>query len=853
MPGKLKVKVIEGRNLPVMDRASDLTDAFVEVKFGNTTYKTEVFRKSLNPKWDSEYFRFEVDDEELQDEPLQLRVLDYDTYSANDSIGMVYIDLNPLLISAAVTEFSGWFPIFDTMHGIRGEIRVTAKVDLFTDFNKFKQSSCGIQFYCTAGIPYGMQILAVHGFVEELVVNDDPEYQWIDKIRTPRASNEARQRLFSKLSGELQRKIGLKVLELKGTAVIGYLQCFDLEGESGIVVRGIGTAVTLARGPPSMSHSPNLLQEDLKQSPLPEESVASPTSPVTMATPATISSSPTKTHEVLSQRRLSDTETGTPPRGQVVVNVPPSTGTRTIRQSLPLHQQQPFEMLEYPFVTMKWFPPGFVLHIGGVVSARSVKLLDKIHNPEEPETRDAWWMELRMEMRSHAKALSCNAVLGYSESTSICEEICVLSAIGTAAIVSLKPQLADSADAGILHPPPPTNLLRSAEKKDAVEKERVEKVLRVDVNLANAHNVDQSWGSQRSNSEDAAIGCSLCHVPYTENSLPFPTNLNKCGVCRHSLVPDVLFTTLEPPEEIQTIGKGTLIQAKVCRVKKEVKGEQNAKEISDRLPFMEYELHRRLLTTLKLKGMNAIFGLKVEVSVGDLLMVGVATGTAVYVAALPPPQIPKVKGQSSAFQAEDIQKGIIDTLTRNRDLYELNKVVNTEAVIPAPVEPDMDDEDGDFLMQGRKHVVVEIDDDEDEEVLLSLIQKPPPLLQGFDTCNTEFMPGSSNIPCDLQMFTRVWRGKISGTNQKHFSTILDNLVMNVCFRLRRLTPCALCNIYFNIDLPGDNDLLICMVGEAVGIGEPNSAAPPAGDLLMKAGNQQENDDAELQFGMDEVS
>lgn len=31
MPGKLKVRIIEGRDLPVMDRASDLTDAFVEV------------------------------------------------------------------------------------------------------------------------------------------------------------------------------------------------------------------------------------------------------------------------------------------------------------------------------------------------------------------------------------------------------------------------------------------------------------------------------------------------------------------------------------------------------------------------------------------------------------------------------------------------------------------------------------------------------------------------------------------------------------------------------------------------------------------------------------------------------
>jgi hypothetical protein len=52
-----------------------------------------------------------------------------------------------------------------------------------------------------SSVPQGYQVKALHGFVEELVVNDDPEYQWIDKIRSMRASNEARQVQFSKLSG----------------------------------------------------------------------------------------------------------------------------------------------------------------------------------------------------------------------------------------------------------------------------------------------------------------------------------------------------------------------------------------------------------------------------------------------------------------------------------------------------------------------------------------------------------------------------------------------------------------------------------------------------------------------------
>lgn len=39
-----------------------------------------------------------MDDAELQDEPLQIRLMDHDTYSANDAIGKVYLDLNPLLL-----------------------------------------------------------------------------------------------------------------------------------------------------------------------------------------------------------------------------------------------------------------------------------------------------------------------------------------------------------------------------------------------------------------------------------------------------------------------------------------------------------------------------------------------------------------------------------------------------------------------------------------------------------------------------------------------------------------------------------------------------------------------------------
>lgn len=60
-----------------------------------------------------------------------------------------------------------------------------------------------VRLYTAAtSIPQCYRAVMVHGFVEELVVNEDPEYQWIDRIRTPRASNEARQRLISLMSGK---------------------------------------------------------------------------------------------------------------------------------------------------------------------------------------------------------------------------------------------------------------------------------------------------------------------------------------------------------------------------------------------------------------------------------------------------------------------------------------------------------------------------------------------------------------------------------------------------------------------------------------------------------------------------
>ncbi|CAB0002324.1 unnamed protein product [Nesidiocoris tenuis] len=731
MPGKLKVKIIAGRNLPVMDRSSDTTDAFVEIKLGSTTYKTDVCRKSLNPQWNSDWYKFEMEDSELQDEPLQIRLMDYDTYSANDAIGKVYLNLNPLLLPSSLAvshdpsscsassvkgiSINGWLPVYDTMHGIRGEVSIVVKLELFEDFNKFRQSSCGIQFFSSNFIPEGYTLKTVHGFVEELVFADDPEYQWIDKIRTPRSTNEARQTLFFKLNGEVKRKIGLKVLDLGANAVVGYRQCFDLEGECGVVVRGLGTAVTL--DVTSIPTSPDSSGKTLA----PREKENGEKDPIC--------------------RRSSDSDISVTPRGN---SLSIEKGKLHITPQRPLDS---FDMVgDYPFLTLTKYPPGFVQHVAGMVSARGVKLL----GVDEAETRDSWWTELRLEVRSHARALSCNAVIAYTEHTTVCEDVCILSASGTAAVIDHKDY-------------------------------EVVPMLSPDAN-----------------------GCKVYHVPYNEISHPFKMKLAKCSQCKKGKVGEVLMTSAELMDGVKVIHKSGLIQAIVCRHKRECKGELNAKEVSDALPFLEYELHTQLMHKLSAAGANAIVGLRVELCLGERVLIGHATGTAVTLAALPAPTSPidlEEAHSSDDDECEDLLKEL-ELSSGNKDtcLLEIsdNGAANNITIIGAPP-------DG-YLVSTTQC----------EYSTFENLKKPNFYINFINRHRFSGIPGAIDqglTPVrNLQMFTQLWKARMCPLpSSATISAQFNRLLQGVYFKLRGMTPCALVNLRFKIDIPQQDDLQISVV------------------------------------------
>lgn len=563
---------------------------------------------------------------------------------------------------------------------------------------------------------------------------------------------------------------------------------------------------TNSQSPFSFAFSSPVPEDTLAPSSPPVQSVRSTTSPVKMVPPS----------QPVRRSSDSDVSTNTPPKGSSLTGSSGSgsglgSGGKTANK---LSAQQPsIEFMEYPFFTMTTFPVGLITHLGGVVSARSVKLLDKIHNPEEPETRDVWWLEIRTEIRSHMRAMGCHAVLGYTEQTSICDEILVLSASGTAARVHVTSDLVP--------------VVKSAQPlvPNIAEKDR-EKRLFVDVNLANQVSQNRMCYDQ-SEESSPTFQCSLCHIPYLSTSAPFPVNLSACAVCRKKKVPDVIFTTIDPPSEIQTVGKGSLIQARVCKGKLKAKGELSAKEVSDCLPFLEYELHNQLMNKLKLRGMNALFGLRIQIAVGDTYLVGVATATAVFLAALPGPLVPKVSGQvttdKECNQLMDLQKKITETVHRNKEMHDLNNLDTGQTSPRSVLTDDSEDDVSELeLSSGNKDTfILEVDDTKDQNIALLL--KDSVLPEWFQMCNTQKLPGTSdqNMICNLQMFTHVSRREFNPalTNNSALSDIFENLLRKICFKLRKMAPCCVCNLDFSIDLPDENEIQINVTGICIGLSE----------------------------------
>ena len=206
--------------------------------------------------------------------------------------------------------------------------------------------------------------------------------------------------------------------------------------------------------------------------------------------------------------------------------------------------------------------------------------------------------------------------------------------------------------------------------------------------------------------------------------------------------------------------------------------------LSQSLPFLEYELHRQLLTKLKVKGMNGLFSISVQVSVGDNMLIAVATGTGAYLSALPSPTPPKISSGKGVLctKLNEIQTLITETLARNREHYNLKSTVTNGIHNDDNLNDTSDytdtlksNQNRIDLTNGNKDscVLLEVDDNEDADIISLMIDSDVP--KGYEVCNSETLPGmESQLVCNLQIFSQVYRAKL--TSVKQFGHKFDWLI-----------------------------------------------------------------------------
>jgi C2 domain len=711
MPSTVKVRVKAARNLPLMDHPAgptagglsaaslafgnlNLRNPYVLVSLGGHvnltnqeeesgqekqkryTAKTKVIRRTVNPVWDEE-FRFDVsNDTLLQDEPLIFKVCDSDALSVDESIGLVYVDLNPVLAQAAFKDdndgeetgqagtLGGWMPIYDTLGGVRGELELSIKLNFIGDVNPFRDSSAGVQLFpfSTLDSASGYTVSHIFGFVEELVVADDPEFEWTNEnpnasstnFRKSKISHETRQTLMYLLDAAVRRKMCRQVQAKGGNAVLGYHQSFDVEGDSGIVARTYGTCVRLERK-----------QQFKRQAILPESSSNHTLHRRRQQTRrrgkgggggADMQSDSERDDE---DDQYDDDSTN---RHRSSTSIVPEqiTRARSAFSSLPLPETHHHtDDDDVQLLTLRDFDPRVRVRIGGLVTARSVKYLGNLASSlSDQETRDSWWLELRSEIRNHARILCCSHVIGYLEASTIHEDVAILSITGTACTVRGLPDMylqnqprlwenypdhtsaLDHRKHGVLENQ--DDLLissdmmssshshhqdsdRRSERMDRRSKKghrrstksrsNVETTMTIKDDSHNPTNESNISPSARMDSYKSrkrvrgrrvirareAKPCSFCHVPYHHRLAPFNNmKLVPCLLCGKKWVPEVVLATCEPPARLPIRGPGVFVQARVCRSRPpEKNGESDALAVSEALPFLEYELARQLMLKLK--------------------------------------------------------------------------------------------------------------------------------------------------------------------------------------------------------------------------------------------------------------
>ncbi|KAJ1560757.1 hypothetical protein HK096_007337 [Nowakowskiella sp. JEL0078] len=343
--------------------------------------------------------------------------------------------------------------------------------------------------------------------------------------------------------------------------------------------------------------------------------------------------------------------------------------------------------------------------------------------------------------------------------------------------------------------------------------------------------------------------------------------LSKCSVCKKKTVPEVLLTTVELPKELEIVGKGVLIEAHVCRSRKQKTGEHYETQLSESLPFAQYDIHRQLSYKLRVLGYNAIFGLRIQFAISEsndlstssgsvgLLMTAVATGTAVYVKALPPPMPLKVLRNIDVLDEEDkrlvdLQRRIVETSEQNR--AQIEQIVARESQKPDQHPDEIDifdrtdsfrDNDSDSDSESEileieiisntpnattsasalhsQNVVVHIDDEHDEDLVLltDTIRTSSLQITNLETPVdlTELPPSSKLHTQQITMIKHATMASAMHHPNRQLTEIFRQMYDEMAANLSFFDICVVRGVRYTVALPKDLDVAIVLTAEAVGI------------------------------------
>ena len=105
---------------------------------------------------------------------------------------------------------------------------------------------------------------------------------------------------------------------------------------------------------------------------------------------------------------------------------------------------------------------------------------------------------------------------------------------------------------------------------------------------------------------------------------------------------------MQPPSNLQVIGRPEFIHVCGMRTRDSTRNKQDkqAKDLSQKLFFLQNQLNNQLVTKLKVLGKNAVYTLRCKITITDQQVSMLMTGTAMCLAALPIPRPPIFRAAS---------------------------------------------------------------------------------------------------------------------------------------------------------------------------------------------------------------